>query len=99
MVNPHVFRQYDIRGVVGRDLDAGFAEALGRAFGTLLVRRRGGAAGLTTALGRDNRVTSAELSAGIRRGLLASGLHVIDVGTVPTPVRSFAAARLATDGA
>ncbi|HEX6926428.1 MAG TPA: phosphomannomutase/phosphoglucomutase [Longimicrobiaceae bacterium] len=99
MVNPHVFRQYDIRGVVGRDLDTGFAEALGRAFGTMLVRRRGGGSGYTTALGRDNRVTSDDLAAGIRRGLVAAGIHVIDVGTVPTPVLSFAAAELGTDGA
>lgn len=99
MANPHIFRQYDIRGVVGRDLDADFAEALGRAFATLLIRRRGGGSGYTTALGRDNRVTSNELAAGIRRGLLASGVDVVDIGTVPTPVLSFAAAHLATDGA
>jgi phosphomannomutase / phosphoglucomutase len=99
MVNPHIFRQYDIRGVVGRDLDPDFAESLGRAFGTLLSRRKGGGAGHAVALGRDNRVTSDELAAGIRRGLVAAGIRVIDIGTVPTPVLSFAAAHLATDGA
>jgi phosphomannomutase/phosphoglucomutase len=99
MPNPHIFRQYDIRGVVGRDLDAELAESLGRAFGTLLTRRRGGGSGYTVALGRDNRVTSDELAAGIRRGLVETGMRVIDVGTVPTPVLSFASAHLGTDGA
>jgi phosphomannomutase/phosphoglucomutase len=99
MPNPHIFRQYDIRGVVGRDLDAELAESLGRAFGTLLTRRRGGGTGYTVALGRDNRVTSDELAAGLRRGLVESGMRVIDVGTVPTPVLSFASAHLDTDGA
>lgn len=99
MASPHIFRQYDIRGVVGRDLDSAFAESLGRAFGTMLSRRSGGERPLTVALGRDNRVTSDDLAAGVRRGLLATGMHVIDIGTVPTPVLSFAAATLATDGA
>lgn len=99
MVNAHIFRQYDIRGVVGRDLDGELAESLGNAFGTLLSRRRGGGSGYTVAVGRDNRVTSDDLAAGIRRGLLSTGMRVIDIGTVPTPVLSFAAAHLGTDGA
>lgn len=99
MANPHIFRQYDIRGVVGRDLDATLAEELGRAFGTLLTRRKGGPGAYTVALGRDNRLTSDELAAGVRRGLLSTGMQVIDIGTVPTPVLSFASATLATDGA
>jgi phosphomannomutase/phosphoglucomutase len=97
MVNPHIFRQYDIRGVVGRDLAPELAEGIGHAFGTLL-RRRNGDAPLTVALGRDNRLSSDDLAAGVRRGLVAAGMRVIDVGTVPTPVLSFAAAFLETDG-
>lgn len=97
MLNPHIFRQYDIRGVVGRDLDVDLAESLGRAFGTLLVRRRGGPGRYTVALGRDNRLTSDDLAAGVRRGLVSTGMQVIDIGTVPTPVLSFAAAHLDTD--
>lgn len=99
MVNPHVFRQYDIRGVVGRDLDAAFAEALGRAFGTFVARRGGSGSAPTVALGRDNRLTSDDLAGALRRGLVSTGARVVDVGTVPTPALSFAAAHLGTDAA
>jgi phosphomannomutase/phosphoglucomutase len=99
MVNPHIFRQYDIRGVVGRDLTPELAESIGRGFATVLRRRSGEAGELRVALGRDNRLSSDDLAAGVRRGLVAAGMTVIDVGTVPTPVLSFAAAHLETDGA
>jgi phosphomannomutase / phosphoglucomutase len=98
MINPHIFRQYDIRGVVGRDIDAATAESIGRAYATLLRRHNHGATGLRVALGRDNRLTSDELAAAVSRGLQAAGVDVIDVGTVPTPALSFAAARFETDG-
>ncbi len=98
MDNSHIFRQYDIRGVVGKHVDTGVAEGIGRAFGTLLRRRNGGAEGLRVALGRDNRLTSNDLAAAVARGLTASGVNVLDVGTVPTPALSFAAAHLKTDG-
>lgn len=97
--NPHIFRQYDIRGVVGDDINADVAEAIGRAFGTLLRRRFAAEERLNVVLGRDNRLTSDALAAGVSRGLTASGVDVIDVGTVPTPVTYFAAAHLETDGA
>jgi phosphomannomutase / phosphoglucomutase len=99
MIRPHIFRQYDIRGVVGTDLDVQVAEGIGRAFGTVLRRQRGGAPDLRVALGRDNRPTSDDLAAGVARGLQATGVHVVSVGTVPTPVLYFAAAYLETDGA
>ena len=89
MANPHIFRQYDIRGVVGPDVTAEVAEQIGRAFASLAIRRLGKARP-TLALGRDNRLTSEELAAGVRRGMMAAGAHVIDVGLVPTPVHSFA---------
>lgn len=98
MANAHIFRQYDIRGVVGRDLDAAVAEQIGRGFGTLLRRRLAGTARPRAALGRDNRLTSDELAAGVARGLRAAGIDVVDVGTVPTPVHSYACATLGVDG-
>ncbi len=95
--NPHIFRQYDIRGVVGPDLTAEVAEGIGRAFATL-ARRRLGKENPTLALGRDNRVSSEELAAGVRRGMTAAGANVVDVGLVPTPVHSFAVFHLGLDG-
>lgn len=98
MDNSHIFRQYDIRGVVGEHIDTGVAEAIGRAYATLLRRRRDGEEDLRVALGRDNRLTSDDLAAAVARGLTTSGVDVVDVGTVPTPALSFAAAHLNTDG-
>jgi len=99
MTNPHIFRQYDIRGIVGRDLDAHVAQSLGRAFATHLRRDLGMETRLRVALGRDNRLSSDFLSAALREGLSESGVEVVDVGTVPTPVLYFASAHLGTDGA
>jgi phosphomannomutase/phosphoglucomutase len=99
MVNPHIFRQYDIRGVVGRDIDVSVAESIGRGFGTLLRRRNAGSGPLRVALGRDNRLSSDDLAAGVRRGLTGAGVDVLDVGTVPTPALNFTAAIRETDGA
>lgn len=97
MANPHIFRQYDIRGVVGPDVTVEVAEQIGRAFATLTVRRLGKARP-TLALGRDNRLTSEDLAAGVRRGMVAAGVHVVDVGLVPTPVHSFAVYHGGLDG-
>jgi phosphomannomutase/phosphoglucomutase len=97
MLNPHIFRQYDIRGVVGPDVNADIAEGIGRAFGSL-ARRRLGKDQPVLALGRDNRLTSDELAAGVRRGLVAAGIRVVDVGLVPTPVHSFAFSHWKLDG-
>lgn len=96
-LNPHIFRQYDIRGVVGPDVTAEVAEGIGRAFATL-ARRRLGKDAPTLAVGRDNRLTSDELAAAVRRGMTAAGVKVVDVGLVPTPVHSFAVAHWGLDG-
>ena len=96
MVNPHIFRQYDIRGVVGDDVKPEVAEQIGRAFATL-VRHKLQVESPVLALGRDNRLSSNELADAVRRGMLAADAQVIDVGTVPTPVHSFAMAYWGTD--
>ena len=98
-VNPQIFREYDIRGVVNRDLGGPVPELIGRAFGSELRGRRGGAPGLRVVVGRDNRPSSPDLAEAVIRGLRAAGVEVIDVGTVPTPALYFAAIRLGTDGA
>jgi phosphomannomutase/phosphoglucomutase len=97
-MNPakHIFRQYDIRGIVGTDLDAEVAEAVGRAFGSH-VRRVSDEDRPRVAVGGDNRLTSPELAAGLSSGLRAAGADVLDVGTVPTPVLYWSEATFGTD--
>ncbi|MBM3356874.1 MAG: phosphomannomutase/phosphoglucomutase [Betaproteobacteria bacterium] len=89
---PEIFKAYDIRGIVGRNLTAEIAEAIGRAIGSE-ARARGQAA---VAIGRDGRHSGPELSGGLARGLQASGVNVIDVGQVATPMLYFAAHHLQT---
>jgi len=98
MASSHIFRQYDIRGVVGRDIDEALAERIGRAFASLLRRSSEPGRRQSIALGRDNRLTSDALADAVARGIIAAGVDVVDVGTVPTPVQYFAAAFLETDG-
>jgi len=82
-VAPGIFRQYDIRGVVGRDLAPETAQAIGRGYAALLRER--GLRG-AVAVGRDNRPSGGALQAGLVAGLTASGVDVVDVGVVPTPL-------------
>jgi len=96
-IRPHIFRQYDIRGVVGEDLTPEVAEVVGHAFATY-VRRELGVDAPRIVLGRDNRPSSNELAAALLRGLLAAGARVTDIGLVPTPVHSFATVRWSADG-
>ncbi|MGH7523064.1 MAG: phosphomannomutase/phosphoglucomutase, partial [Gemmatimonadales bacterium] len=91
-----VFREYDIRGLVGSELTPDFAEHLGRAYGSTAVERLGGT--VRIAVGCDNRPSSGALAAALRRGIAASGAAVIDVGTVPTPALYFAVHSLGIDG-
>lgn len=86
-----IFRSYDIRGVVGRDLDERTLEQIGQAIGSE-ARSRGIA---SLVLGRDGRLSGPPLSGALQQGLLASGIGVIDIGCVPTPLLYFAACTLA----
>ena len=89
-VPPEIFKAYDIRGVVGRQLSAATVELIGRAVGTE-VRNAGGTA---IAVGRDGRLSGPELSQALARGLLASGVDVHDIGMATTPMAYFAAHHL-----
>ena len=87
-VTASAFKAYDIRGIVGQALDEQFAEHLGRAFGSEAV-----ALGeKVVAVGRDGRVSGPSLSAALIRGLAATGLDVIDLGAVTTPMLYYVAA-------
>lgn len=94
MLNPHIFRAYDVRGRVGVDLTPALFLRLGRAYATL-VRRKGGR---TVAVGQDNRLSSAELKAAFVAGVTATGIDVVDVGLVTTPMLYFATAHWRLDG-
>jgi phosphomannomutase len=83
-----IFKAYDIRGVVGKTIDEAFAEQLGRAFGSE-ARAAGEKA---VAVGRDGRLSGAKLVAALTRGLVSSGLDVVDLGAVTTPMLYYVAA-------
>src|SRR3954465_1887748 len=90
-----VFRQYDVRGLVDRELTPEFAWALGRAFGSVAADRLGRAP--IIAVGRDNRPSGPALSQGVRTGIVEAGGTAIDVGTLPTPALYFGVSALQTD--
>ncbi|MGE5486048.1 MAG: phosphomannomutase/phosphoglucomutase [Ignavibacteriales bacterium] len=93
-VNPQVFREYDIRGLVGKDLNAGTVDVIGRAYGTYLRSR-----GMTDViLGRDNRMSSGEYRDAMARALLGTGCNVIDIGLVVTPIFYFTRAKHGVEG-
>ncbi|HSV78419.1 MAG TPA: phosphomannomutase/phosphoglucomutase [Ramlibacter sp.] len=93
-LSPTIFKAYDVRGIVPSTLTEDVAEALGRAFGTIAR----GEGEQTVAVGRDGRLSGPALSAALIRGLVASGVDVIDVGMVTTPMLYFAASTLCTSG-
>jgi len=93
-MNPLIFREYDIRGIADTDLTDEVAFAIGRAWGTLL--RRGGDS--RAVLGRDARISGPRVHDAVSRGLVASGLEVLDLGAVPTPVLYFAEMHLEAGG-
>ncbi|MDD4928193.1 MAG: phosphomannomutase/phosphoglucomutase [Gallionella sp.] len=87
-----IFKAYDIRGIAGLTLTADIVEAIGHAIGSEAHAR----GQKTIAIGRDGRLSGAELLAALARGIQKSGIHVIDVGCVATPMVYFAAFELDT---
>ena len=85
-INPKIFREYDIRGIVDKDLSLEFVEYLGRGIGSFF-REHGKK---QAALGRDARLSSPAYAEAITRGLLSTGCSVVDIGLVPTPLLYFA---------
>ncbi|MEW6335342.1 MAG: phosphomannomutase, partial [Thermodesulfobacteriota bacterium] len=93
-MNPEVFREYDVRGVVDRDLNPDFAYLLGRAIGTLAASR--GARQM--ALGRDCRLSSESYLDMVGRGVRSAGVDVIDIGLCATPMLYFSIRHFQADG-
>jgi phosphomannomutase/phosphoglucomutase len=93
-MNPQVFREYDIRGIVEDDFDEEFVVNLGRAYATILIEA--GKRDIT--LGRDCRLSSDMLRERLLAGLLPAGVNVTDIGVVPTPLLYFSMLHWHTDG-
>lgn len=94
MINPHVFREYDVRGVVNKDLNEEFVFNLGRTIGTYAVRRR--IKNMT--IGRDCRLSSDAYHNALMKGLNASGINTIDIGLCATPMLYFSIRHLHVGG-
>ncbi len=88
-----IFKAYDIRGIVGHTLTAAHMEQIGKALGSEAISR-----GVhRIAFARDGRLSGPELGQALVKGILSTGVDVVDVGMVPTPLLYYAAAEL-TDG-
>ena len=90
----YIFREYDIRGVVGRDLTDDVVRDIGRGFGTYVLRH----GGKSISLGGDVRHSTEGFRALIIEGALSTGLNVVDIGMVPTPVLYYSLYVLPVDG-
>jgi phosphomannomutase / phosphoglucomutase len=93
-INPQIFREYDIRGVVDQDLTPDIARTLGQGFGTHMARL--GRKELV--VGRDGRLSSMALEEALIEGLISTGCNVIDIGLCSTPVYYFSIFHLDKDG-
>jgi phosphomannomutase/phosphoglucomutase len=90
---PEIFKAYDIRGIVRTALTADTVGRIGQALGSEAVARGVRA----IAIGRDGRLSGPELARALAKGITSTGVDVIDIGRVPTPMTYFAAHELGTD--
>ncbi len=86
-IKPEIFRSYDIRGIVGEDINKDVAEKLGKSFGTYIQEKLGEK---QIIVGHDNRISSDELSEYLIKGLTSTGADVIDIGLATTPMVYYA---------
>jgi phosphomannomutase / phosphoglucomutase len=88
-VSAEIFREYDIRGVVGKDFDESFAFALGQTFVTYLIANKGAPKNPVVTLGHDARLSSPSLAKAMSEGLQSAGAKVVFLGLVTTPISYF----------
>ena len=93
-INPEIFREYDIRGIAGKDILEEDVVSIGKAYGSLLNRQNK----KIVSVGRDCRLTSEKFSQLLIRGITSTGCDVIDIGICPTPVLYFSIQHLDLEG-
>jgi len=93
-MNPEIYREYDIRGVIGEDIQEDEFVILGRGFGTYFNQ----VGEKTIVVGRDCRLSSPTIRDEVTEGLINSGCNVVDIGICPTPILYFALRHLKADG-
>jgi phosphomannomutase/phosphoglucomutase len=85
LLSPSIFKAYDIRGIIGKTLDADVAYLIGQAFGSAAVAK----GEKTVVIGRDGRLSGPDLITALAKGLQSTGVDVIDLGVVVTPMVYF----------
>lgn len=85
-INPNIFREYDIRAIADEQLSNDVCYTIGRSFGSYVLQK----GNKKVLVGRDNRITSPRISACITQGLIESGIDVVDLGLITTPMMYFA---------
>jgi phosphomannomutase/phosphoglucomutase len=93
-INPRIFRQYDVRGIVDRDLTPEVVELLGRGYGTYVASK----GARRVSLGYDARLSSPGFSEALTRGIASTGVDVVQIGLVATPTLYFSLFHLDVDG-
>ena len=94
-INKYIFREYDIRGEVKTDFPPNVVEMLGRGYGTYVSKQ----GAKKVALSGDIRLTTPALKQSFKKGLLSTGLDVVDIGIIPSPVNYYSMFKLDIDGA
>jgi len=97
MINPAIFRQYDIRGIWEKDLTPEVVELIGKGFASYLLNAVN-KENARISVGRDARLHSPAIRDSLIKGLTESGIDVIDLGVCPTPLQYFSMHRLSLDG-
>lgn len=97
-MNHEIFREYDIRGVVGKDFDTVFATQLGSAFGTYLKENLKALPKYTITIGYDARLSSPEIANAVATGVAKTGVNVILLGLVTSPISYFSTFTLPIQG-
>ena len=93
-INPQIFREYDIRGVVGKDITEEIIENIGKAYGTYMKK----SGKKKVSLGRDCRLSSPAFAKAMANGINSTGVDVLDIGMVTTPMIYFSLFNLDVEG-